>query len=217
MTTLATGTLVLSSCELFLTACDIAIPMCADIDICRLPNSRVNAPHRLKFDISGTRMGTLRFGSCSGSWIAIAICIVRGFRAPHVRPEPAIEAWAASYHHGYTNMIPVSERAHLFYEECGRILLPIAVSMVPQKASHVGLGAPFKAFFVPPISLTRTMATAIQTQPRQNRPPMLAFCSSGIWSLQIKPTGRNMTAIFGRLVRLARSSDADARAYLGDP
>lgn len=195
-----TVTLMLS-CELFLTACGIAIHMCTDIDICRLPNARWIASSRLELEISGTRLRTQCISSGPRSREAIAIRIVRGFRARRVRPKPAIEAWAASNHYGCTNIIQISERGLSSYEDRGRIPLPIAVSTVPQKPSQAGLGAVLESV-VPPSSLTRTMATMIQIQPRQNSPPMLAFCTRGIWSFQIKPTGRNMTAVFGGLASL---------------
>lgn len=63
----------------------------------------------------------------------------------------------------------------------------------PQNASHVGL-TPSKPPSFEPSSVTRILATMMTIVARQNKPPTLAFWANGIWSFQIKPRGRIMTA-----------------------
>jgi len=72
------------------------------------------------------------------------------------------------------------------------MITAIEASTVPHNASQEVEGAEFEVM-VEPSSLTRIMATAMQIQPRQKRPPIESFWERGIWRFQIKPVGRSIT------------------------
>lgn len=66
--------------------------------------------------------------------------------------------------------------------------------MIPHMASHDGAGVPLEVTLEAlPSWTTRMVAIMMQTQPKQNRPPILNFCFLCILKCQIRRIGNAMT------------------------